>query len=261
VALKLSTWNVNSINMRCEAVCAWLREAEPDVLCLQETKCQDGGFPSAMFQDLGYNVVTHGQKTFNGVAILSKWPLSEVRVGLPTLPEDSQARYIEAVLSSDGRALRVASIYLPNGNPPDTGKYSYKLEWMAALTAHAEALLGYEEPLALMGDYNVIPAAEDVYEPQSWTEDALYKIETRRAFRRLLHQGLADAFRACDSRPAQYSFWDYQAGAWQRNRGLRIDHILLSPEAAGRLDGCGIDKYVRGREKPSDHVPVWAKLN
>ena len=214
-----------------------------------------------MFEDLGYNVALQGQKTFNGVALLSRWPMSDVRTGLPTLPADEQARYIEAVVSVDGRAVRVASIYLPNGNPPDTGKYTYKLEWLAALTEHVRSLLAYEEPLILAGDYNVIPQPEDVYEPAAWVGDALFRIETRLAFQTLINLGLTDAFRACDTRPQQYSFWDYQAGAWQRNRGLRIDHLLLSPEAASRLEACGIDKYVRGREKPSDHVPVWAVLN
>jgi exodeoxyribonuclease III len=261
MTLKLATWNVNSIKIRTEAVCDWLREAKPDVLCLQEIKCQEDAFPRAMFEELGYNVAVLGQKTFNGVALLSRWPLSDIRAGLPTLPADEQARYIEAVVSLEGRAVRVASIYLPNGNPPDTGKYTYKLEWLAALTAHVDALLDFEEPLILAGDYNVIPQGEDVYQPAAWVGDALFRIETRLAFRKLLNRGLTDAFRACDARPEQYSFWDYQAGAWQRNNGLRIDHLLLSPEAASRLEGCGIDKYVRGREKPSDHVPVWATLN
>jgi exodeoxyribonuclease III len=261
MTFKLATWNVNSIKMRTEAASDWLREAQPDVVCLQEIKCQDGAFPRSTFEDLGYNVAVLGQKTFNGVAILSKWPLSDIRSGLPTYAGDEQARYLEAVVSVNGEALRVASIYLPNGNPPDTGKYTYKLEWMRALTAHADELLGYEEPLLLAGDYNVIPQAVDVYNPESWTEDALFRIETRQAFRTLLNRGLTDAFRSCDARPGQYSFWDYQAGAWQRNNGLRIDHILLSPEAAARLHSCGIDKHVRGREKPSDHVPVWAVLN
>ncbi len=261
MTLKLATWNVNSIKIRTEAACDWLRETRPDIVCLQEIKCQDAAFPRAIFEDLGYNIALIGQKAFNGVAILSRFPLSDIRVGLPTLAADEQARYVEAVASVDGGAVRVASIYLPNGNPADTGKYTYKLEWMAALTEHVEELLGYEEPLVLAGDYNVIPQPEDVYEPAAWTGDALFRIETRLAFRKLLNKGLTDAFRACDSRPGQYSFWDYQAGAWQRNRGLRIDHLLLSPEAAARLGECGIDKYVRGREKPSDHVPVWAVLN
>ena len=236
MTLKLATWNVNSIKIRTEAACDWLREAKPDVLCLQEIKCQDNAFPKAMFEDLGYNVALLGQKTFNGVALLSRWPMSDVRTGLPTLPADEQARYIEAVVSVDGRVVRVASIYLPNGNPPDTGKYTYKLEWLAALTEHVRSLLAYEEPLVLAGDYNVIPQPEDVYEPAAWVGDALFRIETRLAFQALINLGLTDAFRACDRRPQQYSFWDYQAGAWQRNRGLRIDHLLLSPEAASRLD-------------------------
>ena len=261
MTLKLATWNVNSIKIRTEGVCDWLREAKPDVVCLQEIKSQENAFPKAMFEDLGYNVALLGQKTFNGVALLSRRPLSDIRTGLPTLPDDEQARYIEAVVSLEGGAVRIASIYLPNGNPPDTGKYTYKLEWLEALTAHVEALLRFEEPLILGGDYNVIPQPEDVYEPAAWVGDALFRIETRLAFQKLMNLGLTDAFRACDARPGQYSFWDYQAGAWQRNRGLRIDHLLLSPEAASRLDACGIDKYVRGREKPSDHVPVWAVLH
>lgn len=261
MTLKLATWNVNSIKMRAEAVRDWLGEAKPDVVCLQEIKCQEAAFPASLFEDLGYNVALLGQKTFNGVALLSRWPLGDICTGLPTLPDDEQARYIEAVVSMEAQAVRVASIYLPNGNPVNSGKYSYKLEWLAALTAHAEALLAFEEPLILAGDYNVIPQPEDVYEPAAWTEDALFRVETRLAFRKLLNLGLTDAYRACDARPGQYSFWDYQAGAWQRDRGLRIDHLLLSAEAASRLDRCGIDKYVRGREKPSDHVPVWAVLN
>lgn len=261
MALKLATWNVNSIKIRTEAATAWLRETAPDVVCLQEIKCQENAFPRTVFEDLGYNVAVLGQKAFNGVAILSKYPLSDVRVGLPGMQEDEQARYIEAVVSLEGEAFRVASIYLPNGNPADTPKYPYKLAWMQALTDHVEALLAYEEPLILAGDYNVIPGPDDVYAPQAWVADALFRIETRLAFRKLLNRGLTDAFRSCDLRPEQYSFWDYQAGAWQKNNGLRIDHILLSPEAAARLDQCGIDKYVRGREKPSDHVPVWAVLN
>jgi exodeoxyribonuclease-3 len=259
--LKLATWNVNSIKIRTEAASEWLREAAPDVVCLQEIKCQENAFPRTVFEDLGYNVAVLGQKAFNGVAILSKYPLSDIRMGLPGMPEDEQARYIEAVISLEGEAFRVASIYLPNGNPSDTPKYDYKLAWIDALTAHTDTLLTYEEPLILAGDYNVIPQPADVYAPDSWMTDALFRIETRLAFRKLLSRGLMDAFRACDSRPGQYSFWDYQAGAWQKNNGLRIDHLLLSPEAAARLDECGIDKYVRGREKPSDHVPVWAVLN
>lgn len=261
MAIKIATWNVNSISIRAESACEWLEELQPDVVCLQEIKCQTAAFPRTLFEDRGYNVAVHGQKTYNGVAILSKWPLSDITAGLPTLPDDEQARYLEAVVSLEGEALRVASIYLPNGNPPDGPKYEYKLAWMAALTAHAEGLLRYEEPLILAGDYNVIPTPADVYSPEAWATDALFKIETRQAFRRLLHRGFRDAFRACNGEEEQYTFWDYQAGAWQKNHGLRIDHLLLSPEAAARLSGAGIDKHVRGREKPSDHAPAWAVLN
>lgn len=260
MTMKIATWNVNSIKVRSEAVSEWLKEAEPDVVCLQEIKCLEQNFPATQFEDLGYNVVLLGQKTFNGVAILSKWPVSDVITGLPTFSEDEQARYIEAVISLPNEAIRVASIYLPNGNPVETPKYSYKLSWMEALREHARSLLTYEEPLILAGDYNVIPAAEDVHNPAAWIEDALFKIETRRAFREILNLGYRDALRCCTSEAGQYSFWDYQAGAWQKNWGIRIDHLLLSPEAAGRLVDCGIDKYVRGREKPSDHVPVWCAL-
>lgn len=259
--LKIASWNVNSIKIRAEAVAQWLREAQPDVVCLQEIKCQDGGFPRTIFEDAGYNLSVHGQKSYNGVAILSKWPMSEVTAGLPTLIGDDQARYLEAVIGLPGEAIRVASIYLPNGNPPEGAKYDYKLNWLAALREHARTLLTYEETLILGGDYNVIPEAADVYDPAAWRDDALFKIETRERFRRLLNLGLSDAFRLCNGEPGQYSFWDYQAGAWQRNLGIRIDHLLLSPEAADRLAQSGIDKHVRGREKPSDHVPVWAVLN
>ncbi len=261
MAVKIATWNVNSISIRASAAGEWLDTTQPDIVCLQEIKCQDAGFPRTLFEDRGYNVAVHGQKTYNGVAILSKWPISDIASGLPTLPDDDQARYLEAVVSLKGEAIRVASIYLPNGNPADGPKYDYKLGWMAALRTHVESLLRYEEPLILAGDYNVIPTPADVYSPEAWAGDALFRIETRQAFRRLLHLGFRDAFRACNGAAAQYSFWDYQAGAWQKNHGLRIDHLLLSPEAAARLGSAGIDKFTRGREKPSDHVPVWAVLN
>lgn len=261
MAFKIASWNVNSIKIRTEAVSDWLSDAQPDVVCLQEIKCQENSFPRAVFEDLGYNVALLGQKSYNGVAILSKWPIDDVRAGLPGFAEDDQARYLEAVIGLPNEAVRVASIYLPNGNPPDTPKYEYKLRWMAALRYHARTLLAYEEPLILAGDYNVIPANADVYNPAAWTEDALFRMETRRSYRQLLSLGLRDALRMCTDEPGLYSFWDYQAGAWQKNWGIRIDHLLLSPEAAGRLSQSGIDKYVRGREKPSDHVPVWATLN
>jgi exodeoxyribonuclease-3 len=260
MAIKIASWNVNSIKIRAEAVADWLHEAQPDVVCLQEIKCQDSNFPRTIFEDRGYNLAIHGQKSYNGVAILSKWPISDVTAGLPTLRDDEQARYLEALIGLPGEAIRVASVYLPNGNPPDGAKYDYKLDWLAALQEHARTLLTYEETLILGGDYNVIPEEADVHDPAAWRGDALFKIETRQRFRRLLSLGLKDAFRLCNGEPGQYSFWDYQAGAWQKNWGIRIDHLLLSPEAADRLEHSGIDKHVRGREKPSDHVPVWAVL-
>jgi exodeoxyribonuclease-3 len=258
---KIASWNVNSIKIRAETVADWLRKAEPDILCLQELKCEDEAFPRAVLEDLGYNIALFGQKTYNGVAILSKWPMSDLTTGLPTFAGDDQSRYIEAVIGLPDRAIRVASIYLPNGNPTDSAKFDYKLRWMSALREHAAGLLLYEEPLVLAGDYNVIPANTDVYDPKAWEGDALFRPESRAAFRSLMSLGLRDALRLCSDEPGLYTFWDYKGGAWPKNHGIRIDHLLLSPEAASVLQKAGIDKYVRGWEKPSDHVPVWAQLN
>ncbi len=258
--VRIASWNVNSIKIRAGAVANWLQDANPDVVCLQELKCEDKDFPSSAIADLGYNIETFGQKTYNGVALISKWPLSDVRRGLPGFDGDSQSRYIEAVVEAQEMVLRVASIYLPNGNPADGPKFDYKLEWMAALRSHAANLLRLEEKLVLAGDYNVIPAAEDVHDPEAWRDDALFRPESRRAFRALLHLGLTDAVRSCHEEAGLYTFWDYQGAAWQKNRGIRIDHLLLSPEAAACLRAAGIDRHVRGYEKPSDHVPVWATL-
>lgn len=258
--MRIATWNVNSIRQRTENVAAWLREREPDIVCLQETKTQDEGFPREPFEALGYNVAVHGQKTFNGVAILSKLPFDEVTPRLPGDPEDDHARFIEAVVSTPGGALRVASIYLPNGNPPDTDKYSYKIKWMKRLFDYSRERLKLEEPLVLAGDYNAIPAEVDVHDPKLWAGDALFLPMTRARFRALTHLGLVDAIRATTDAPGLYTFWDYQAGAWQKNNGIRIDHLLLSPQAADRLATAGIDKHVRSWEKPSDHVPVWIEL-
>jgi len=260
MSLKIASWNVNSVKIRAESVADWLRHARPDVLCLQELKCENKNFPRTIFEDLGYNLALLGQKTYNGVAILSKWPVSETVEGLPTLTEDDQARYIEAVISLPDQALRVASIYLPNGNPADGPKFEYKLRWMAALRGHAADLLRFEETLILGGDYNVIPANEDVHDPALWRDDALFRPESRQALRRLINLGYADAIRLCSQEAGLYTFWDYQARAWPKNHGIRIDHLLLSPEATSRLHSAGIDKYVRNGEKPSDHVPVWAVL-
>jgi len=259
--VKLATWNVNSVKARLEAACLWLKEAAPDVVCLQEIKTTDDTFPTDAFQSLGYNCAVHGQKTYNGVAILSKRPLEDVTLRLPSGDGDDHARYIEALVPGEKGMVRVASIYAPNGNPIGTDKFKYKLAWMARLARRAKDLLAFEEPLALMGDFNVIPSPDDCYDPKAWAGDALYQPESRAALRKIEYLGFTDAFRACHAQTHQYTFWDYQAGAWQKDHGIRIDHILLSPQAADRLQGSGIDKQVRGREKPSDHVPVWCELS
>ena len=259
--MQIATWNINGIKARLETLQAWLREASPDVCCLQEIKSVDEGFPAQPFEDLGYNVATHGQKGFNGVAILSRRPFDDLIPRLPGDDDDEQARYLEAVIPGDHSVVRVASIYLPNGNPVDTPKYPYKLAWMDRLIGHARHTLGYEEPLVLAGDYNVIPQAEDARKPELWTNDALFLPSTRQKFRELIHLGFTDAVRATSATAGEYTFWDYQAGAWQRNNGIRIDHHLLSPQAADRLTACRIDKHVRDWEKPSDHVPVVIELS
>jgi exodeoxyribonuclease III len=258
--MKLATWNVNSVKARLETATSWLKEVSPDVVCFQEIKCTDDTFPATAFEELGYNCAVHGQKTYNGVAILSKRPLEDVTPRLPGGDGDEHARYIEAIVAGERGTIRVASIYAPNGNPIGTDKFAYKLAWHERLATHAQKLLAFEEPLALMGDFNVIPTPDDVYDPKAWLEDALFQPESRAALRGLENLGFTDAFRACHAEAHQYTFWDYQAGAWQKNHGIRIDHIFLSPQAADRLKGCGIDKQVRGRDKPSDHVPVWCEL-
>jgi exodeoxyribonuclease-3 len=258
--MRIATWNVNSIKQRVENLCAWLRERQPDIVCLQETKTQDESFPREPLEALGYNVAVHGQKTFNGVAILSKLAFDEVTPRLPGDPEDDHARFIEAVVSTPRGVLRVASIYLPNGNPPDTPKYDYKIKWMKRLLDYSRERMLLEEPLVLGGDYNVIPTEADVHDARLWVGDALFLPTTRQRFRALTHLGLVDAVRATTDDPGLYTFWDYQAGAWQKNNGIRIDHLLLSPQAADRLVTAGIDKHVRAWEKPSDHVPVWIDL-
>ncbi len=257
--MKIATWNVNSVNARLETVLAWFEAVAPDVACLQEIKCVDEKFPTEAFERLGYNVAVHGQKSYNGVALVSKTPLEDVRRGLPGDEADDQARYLEAVVSGP-RPVRVAAIYLPNGNPVATEKFPYKLKWLARLTAHARALLAFEEPLVLAGDYNVIPEPQDVHDPAAWAGDALFRPETRAAFRALKWLGLTDAYMAVDGAPGGYTFWDYQAGAWPRNHGIRIDHLLLSPQAADTLSAVTIHRDARAADKPSDHVPVVAEL-
>lgn len=259
-SMKIATWNINGVKARLEAAIAYLKQEGPDVVCLQEIKSVDEGFPTEAFQDLGYNVVTHGQKGFNGVALLSKHPLEDVTRGLPGDDGDLQSRWIEALVPIGQKMMRVVSLYLPNGNPIGTEKFSYKLAWMQRLHAHAKTLIADETPLVMAGDYNVIPEPQDAKRPEAWTQDALFQPESRRAFRALLNLGLTDAIRTCHPAPGVYTFWDYQAGAFQKNDGIRIDHLLLSGNAASMLKASGVDKFTRAMEKPSDHVPVWVEF-
>jgi exodeoxyribonuclease-3 len=258
--MRIATWNVNSVRQRLDHLLDYLKRIEPDVICLQELKCTEEAFPRLEIEAAGYKCYVHGQKGFNGVAILSKRD-AEVVSGLPGDEADVQARYIEAIVPDGAAAVRVASIYLPNGNPVGSDKYPYKLAFMDRLTAHARKLLAYEEPLVLAGDYNVIPEAIDVADPENWVRDALFLPTTRERYRALLNLGVVDAIRATTDRAGLYSFWDYQAGAWQRDRGIRIDHLLLSPQATDRLAGYAIDKDLRSLDKPSDHVPVRIDLD
>lgn len=259
--MKIATWNVNSVKARLDTVTAWLKDFEPDVVCFQEIKTEDASFPREAFESLGYNCAVHGQKTYNGVAILSKRPLEDMQLRLPEGDGDDHARYMEAVVPHKHSVVRVASVYAPNGNPIGTEKFTYKLAWLKRLRAHAKRLLAQEEPFALMGDFNVIPTPDDCHDPKAWENDALYQPESRAGLRTIVNLGLTDAFRACHAEPHRYTFWDYQAGAWQKDHGIRIDLILLSPQAADLLKTSGIDRRVRGWEKPSDHVPVWCELS
>jgi len=259
--MKIVTWNINGVRARIENLVHWLKESDPDIVCLQEIKTVDEGFPRFEIEALGYNVATHGQKGFNGVAILSKLRFDEVNRGLPGDETDEQARFIEGVFSTDKGVLRVVSLYLPNGNPVGTEKFPYKLSWMARLERWAAERLALEEALVLAGDYNVIPEAIDARNIEVWLGDALYQPETRQAFRRLVNLGFTEAVRSVTDQRDVYTFWDYQAGAWQKNNGIRIDHLLLSPEAANRFASASIEKHVRAWEKPSDHVPVAIDLN
>jgi len=260
--MKIATWNINGVRARIGNLTHWLGESAPDIVCLQEIKSVDDQFPRAEIEALGYNVETHGQKGFSGVAILSKLRFDEVNRGLPGDEADEQARFIEGVFSTDQGALRVVSLYLPNGNPiDDPVKYPYKLAWMDRLEGWAKQRLTLEEALVLAGDYNVIPEPVDAKHPENWLGDALFQPQTRQAFRRLKNLGFTEAIRATTDAPDVYTFWDYQAGAWQKNNGIRIDHLLLSPEAANRFGSASVEKHVRAWEKPSDHVPVAIDLN
>ncbi len=257
--MKIASFNINGIKARLERLVEWLPESGVDVALLQEIKSVDENFPREVFEDLGFNVETHGQKSFNGVAILSKLPLEDVVRGLPGDEADEQARWIEASVLGD-KVVRVCGLYLPNGNPVPGPKYDYKLAWMQRLHERAVDLLASEEPALMAGDYNVIPQVEDAHNPDKWRNDALFLPESRDAYQRILNLGFTEAFRAVNQAPLNYTFWDFQRGAWNRNDGIRIDHFLLTPQAADLLTDCQIDRHMRGREKPSDHVPIWVEL-
>lgn len=255
--MKIASWNVNSIKARLPRVTEWLAEFKPDVVLLQELKTVDETFPYMEIEDLGYNIAVHGQKSYNGVAILSKYPIEDIQKGLPGNEDDEQARYIEATVNN----IRVGCIYLPNGNPQPGPKFDYKLRWMDFLVKRAEELLTFEEPFVLGGDYNVIPKDEDCYNPANWVDDALTQPESRERYYKLLNLGLTDALRSFHPSGSNYTYWDYQAGAWNKDNGIRIDHLLLSPQAADRLKACDIDRVPRGKERPSDHTPIWCELS
>ncbi len=255
--MRIATFNINGIKARLPRLIEWLEETQPDVACLQEIKTQDEGFPAAEFEKLGYGAIWHGQKSFNGVAILARGaqPI-ETQRGLPGDPLDEQSRYLEAEVNG----VRIASIYLPNGNPLPGPKFEYKLAWMARLRAHALGLLTLERPVVLTGDYNVIPSQQDIWSPKAMLDDALRQAESISAYQSMLYDGWTDALASQYPAGGIWTYWDFQAGGWQKDHGFRIDHHLLSSSAADRLLSCGVDKDHRGREKPSDHAPVWIEL-
>jgi exodeoxyribonuclease-3 len=259
--MRIATWNINGVKARIENLLHWLRDVAPDVVCLQEIKCVDEAFPSLEIGDLGYNIAVHGQKALHGVAILSKPPLEDVTRGLAPAEGDAQSRFISGLVATQAGPIRIASAYMPNGNPIGTDKFDYKLAWLRRLEDWARAALTREEALVIGGDYNIIPEPIDAKYPENWTTDALFQPEPRAAFRRLAALGLTDAVRSVNDGGGIYTFWDYQAGAWQKNNGIRIDHLMLSPEAADRLTQAGVDRHVRAWDKPSDHVPVWIELS
>jgi exodeoxyribonuclease-3 len=259
--MKIATWNVNSVRKRTGNLVSWLQSAKPDVVVLQEIKAQEPQFPKLEVEAAGYKTAIVGQKGFNGVAFLSLHPFDVTARTLPGHAEDEPARYVEGRVATPRGPLTVGGIYLPNGNPIGTEKFTYKLAWMERLLGHARELLAKEEMFVLGGDYNVCPTEIDVYDPKAFANDALCQPESRAALRKLLNLGLTDAVRAFHLDDEQYTFWDYQAGAWPKGNGLRIDHLLLSPQAADRLTAVGIDKAERGKTEPSDHVPVWCELD
>ncbi len=253
--MRIATWNINGVKARQGLLLKWLEDVSPDIVCLQEIKSVDEAFPRMEIEALGYNVETHGQKSWNGVAILSKHKADEITRGLPGDDNDEQSRLIEGVFSVEGGVVRVCGIYLPNGNPVGTDKFTYKLSWMDRLHSFVEGRLALEEPFILLGDYNIIPAAVDAKNPKQWVGDALYRPESAEKWRALLNLGLTDAVRAITDEPS-YTFWDFKTFGWDRDDGIRIDHLLLSPQAADRLNDVIVHREVRGMEKPSDHVPV-----
>ncbi|MFL5774140.1 MAG: exodeoxyribonuclease III [Flavisolibacter sp.] len=256
--MKIATYNVNGINGRLPVLLRWLKESAPDVVCLQELKAPQEKFPEEAIIDAGYHAIWHGQKSWNGVAILSRKEKPEelCRV-LPGDPEDLHSRYMEAMI--DG--IRIACLYLPNGNPAPGPKFDYKLKWFERLTKHASQLLKSGEPVILTGDFNVMPTELDVYKPERWVKDALFRPESREAFKNLVDQGWTDAIRKLYPKDVIYTFWDYFRNAYGRNAGLRIDHFLLSPKISKKLKAAGVDREVRGWEKTSDHAPVWIEVN
>ena len=256
--MKIATFNINGIKARAEVLARWLEQSAPDLVVLQEIKSVDESFPRDLIESRGYHLETHGQKGFNGVAIASKLPLHDVVRGLPGDEADEQSRWIEATVGDTG--LRIVGLYLPNGNPAPGPKFDYKLAWMARMEARARVLMACETPLVLAGDYNVIPQPADAARPEAWREDALFRPESRAAYQRLQALGLYDALRLRHPEPGIYSFWDYQANGWLRNDGIRIDHLLLSPQAADRLSDSWVETGPRGWDKPSDHTPVWIDL-
>jgi exodeoxyribonuclease-3 len=253
--MRIATWNINGIKARMPRVLDWLEDFKPDIALLQEIKSMNETFPAMEIESLGYNLAIHGQKSYNGVAILSKYPIEDTMYGLPGDESDEQARYIEAFTGG----IRVATIYLPNGNPQPGEKFDYKLAWMDRLITRAKTLLVWEEAFILGGDYNVIPADIDCHDPAAWVDDALTQPESRARLRTLINLGLTDALRVYHKETI-YSYWDYQRGAWQKDNGIRIDHLLCSPQATDRLKDAGVDRTPRGKEKPSDHTPVWCEL-
>ena len=259
--MKIATWNVNSVRKRTGNLVAWLERAKPDVVVLQEIKAQEAQFPRLEVEAAGYKVEIVGQKGFNGVALLSLHPVEITARALPDAVADEPARYIEGKIATPKGPLTVGGIYLPNGNPIGTEKFAYKIAWMDRLNQRAQELLAREEMFVLGGDYNVCPTEIDVFDPKAFANDALCQPQSRAALRTLLNLGLTDAVRAFHLDTPCYTFWDYQAGAWAKGNGLRIDHLLLSPQAADRLTAVGIDKTERGLPEPSDHVPVWCELD